>query len=192
MANAVITPKGRVSYPYVYDRAQKMQRGPDGEPQYEWRCELIFPADADLSALKKLVRETAERKWGDKIPKGLRNPIRECAEKDGASYATGKWFINMKSDRVAPQVVDQARQPIPKESGRFYAGCWARASVTAYAYDVSGNRGVSFRLVALQKLDDAEPFGDGVNFDAQSDFDVVEGFEATAPESSDVSDDIFA
>ena len=42
---------------------------------------------------------------------------------------------------------------------RFYAGCWARASVRAHAYDTKGNKGVSFYLNNLQFVGDDEPLG---------------------------------
>lgn len=186
MAEVVITPKGRVSYAYVFDPAKKQN-----SDQTEWRCSLIFDDKADLSALKKIVHEAVKNKWGDNPPKGLRNPIRENDEKsDKAGYDIPGHYINTKTDRAAPKIVDQARELITKESGRFYSGCYARASVTAYAYDSHGNRGVAFNLIAMQKLDDGEPLADFVQFDATSDFEAVEGFEATA--AGDVDDSIFS
>ena len=41
----------------------------------------------------------------------------------------------------------------------FYAGCYARAAITAFGYDRKGNKGVSFSLMHIQKVKDGEPFG---------------------------------
>ena len=43
-----------------------------------------------------------------------------------------------------------------EDPAQIYAGCKVRASLRAYAYDVSGNKGVAFSLGNLQKLADGE------------------------------------
>ena len=45
------------------------------------------------------------------------------------------------------------------EEKDFYPGCYARATVRAFAYDQAGNRGVAFGLQNIQKLADGEPLG---------------------------------
>jgi hypothetical protein len=48
-------------------------------------------------------------------------------------------------------------KPTPiDDTNAIYAGCRVRASLRAYAYDVSGNKGVAFSLGNLQKLADGD------------------------------------
>ena len=74
-----------------------------------------------------------------------------------AGHEEGAIFMNLRSTQ-RPGVVDQNVQDILDES-QFYAGCIARASINAYAYDQKGNRGVAFGLANIQKVRDGEPLG---------------------------------
>jgi hypothetical protein len=60
----------------------------------------------------------------------------------------------------------------------FYAGCYARATVTAYGYDRAGNIGVSFGLQGVQKLRDGEAFNGRKPVEEQ--FEALDG-EVSAP-----------
>ena len=175
MSRTIKTPAGRVSYPAVFKPREPMDKKSGAEPNYE--VTLIFPKGADLSELTKLAEEAARLKWGDKIPKPCRNPIRNQSEKfkkddegnpledengvlvlqDG--YEHGGKFIIARNKRK-PFVVgpDQALSPITDES-EFYGGVWAHAAVSAMAYDTPGNRGVRFNLKGVQKIKDDEAFG---------------------------------
>lgn len=159
MANTM-TPEFRVSYPHVF----KPQKN-DLSGEMEYSLVALFPKGADLSKLKEAAQQAIVDKWGadkSKWPSNLRSPFRDQGErkKDGvlpAGYEEGAVFINMKS-KQKPGVVDQNVQDIIDET-QFYAGCWARATVRAYAYDQKGNRGVAFGLRNIQKLRDGEPLG---------------------------------
>jgi len=150
----VITPVARLSYPYLFRKAEGLN---GGEGKYQ--CELIFEPDADLSELKKAVEQAAKDRWGDKIPKNLKSPFRngdtDRAEKDG--YA-GNTFIGARSKDKPGVVVGRDRRP-PYEESEVYGGCYVKASVTAFAYDSAGNKGVSFALNNVWKLRDGDPFG---------------------------------
>lgn len=149
----------------------------------EYSLQALFPAGADLTSLKNAAQAAIVEKWGEdknKWPKGLRTPFRDQGDKkkeneDGSvylpdGYVEGAIYLNLKSQN-RPGVVDENVQPIMEESV-FYAGCWARASVTAYAYDQAGNRGVSFGLNNIQKVGD----GDALSYrtKAEDDFKPVE------------------
>jgi len=162
MAN-VTTPKFRVSYPKVFKPEVNKLSG-----KTEYSVVALFDKGADLSALKAAAKQAVIDKWGPdpaKHPKNLKSPFRDQAEKakevDGkrilpAGHTEGAIFMNLKSTQ-RPGVVDQNVQPILDES-TFYAGCYARASVSCYAYDQAGNRGVSFGLSNIQKMAEGEPF----------------------------------
>ena len=160
------TPEFRVSFPKIF----KPEAGMNGEGPAYYSLVMLFPKDADLSILKAAAAQAAKEKWGDKKPANLRSPFRDGDEKELDGYA-GCIYITAKS-KDKPGLVDGARVKIV-EPEAFYAGCYARATLSCYAYDQNGNRGVSFGLQNIQKLRDGEPFGSKRK--AEDDFDAVEG-----------------
>lgn len=186
----MLTPKFRVSFPTVFKpRLNKLNN------QEEYGLVALFEKGEDLSGLKAAVIEACEKKWGPdkkKWPKNLRNPLRDQADKakdiDGKQvlppgHEEGAFFLNLKS-KQRPQVVDQNVQDIIDQSD-FYPGCYARASVQAYAYDHAGNRGVAFGLNNIQKVADGEPFGGKTN--ATDDFSAIAGAKG-AETAADIFD----
>lgn len=186
----VLTPKFRVSYPHVFKpQLNKLNN------KEEYSVQALFKKGEDLSVLINAVKQAATEKWGswEKRPKNFRSPFRDQAdrgkEENGkislpAGHEAGAIFITLKS-KERPGLVDQKVQDIIEETD-FYAGCYARAKVTVYAYSQAGNNGVAFGLQNLQKWGDGEPLGNRLR--AQDDFEVIEGAE----ESLNSSEDIFA
>lgn len=159
MARKVITPEATFSYPHLF-RPQAAQEG--GKEKYS--LTLVFDEGADLKELKAAAVEAAQEKWGDKaksmIQKGqLRFPFRDDGEEKG--YPEGSIFINARSDR-RPGVVSIIPDPqtgkpmVIDDEEQIYPGVIGRASLTAFGYDVSGNKGVSFALNNVQKIRDGE------------------------------------
>lgn len=149
----VMTPKFRASFANVFRPGKAMEEG--GEPKYG--VMMLFEKGADLSPLKKAAEQAVADKWGadkSKWPKNLRSPFRDQGEKDGEAYVAGAFFITATS-KQKPGLVNAQNQPIIDES-EFYSGCYARATVRAFAYDKAGNRGVAFGLQNIQKLADGE------------------------------------
>lgn len=163
MAN-INTPVFRVSYPNVFKPKRNDLNGKD-----EFSIVCLFKKGENLDKLKAAAQKAITDKWGSdkaKWPSNLRSPFRDQAERakevDGkrilpAGHEEGAIFLNLKSSQ-RPGVVDQNVQDIINEAD-FYAGCYAIASVNAYAYDQKGNRGVSFGLGNIQKVRDGEPLG---------------------------------
>jgi len=154
MSDNVKTPEFRMSFVNVF---QPRATNPDGTGEKKYSLVMLFPKGADLSALKADVARVSKEKWGDKIPKGLRNPLKEVDPEERDEYQPGMVRVSATS-KQKPGLVDAKVQPIIDES-EIYSGCWGRASVRAFAYDVNGNRGVSFGLQNLQKTRDDAPFG---------------------------------
>ena len=173
---SVVTPEFKMSYPNLFTPRMNDLNGKE-----EYSVVALFPKGADLSALKKAAEAAVIEKWGTdktKWPKPLKTPFRDQAEreKDGAlppGHEAGAIFMNLKS-KQKPQVVDQNVQPI-LDTAEVYAGCIAKASVNAYAYDQKGNRGVAFGLGNIQKVRDGDPLGGRTR--AQDDFKAIEGSE---------------
>ena len=58
----------------------------------------------------------------------------------------------------APGIVDADRNPILTRS-EVYSGVYGRASISFYAFNSSGNKGIACGLNNLQKIRDGEPLG---------------------------------
>jgi hypothetical protein len=179
MSDNLKTPKARLSFPSLFQA-----RGFNGQ-EAKYSATLIFDAAAqatpEFQRMKAAAGAAVKEKWGDKAPSNLRNPIRKCSEKDSydAPEFDGCVFINV-STKQKPGVVDEKVQPIVEE-GEIYGGCYVRASLSVYAYDQSGNKGVSFGLRNIQKVGDGEAFGGRTR--AEDDFTPVD-----ASASADVDD----
>lgn len=150
----VMTPKFRVSFPEVFE-AKAFE-----DQAAKFSIQMLFDKKEDLSKLKNAVKAAVKDKWGDTAPKGIVLPFKDGDEKDLEGYE-GKIVVGASS-KFKPQVLDQKAQEILAQND-FYAGCFARALISAYAWEYKkGNsvlkRGVSFNLIAVQKLADGESF----------------------------------
>jgi hypothetical protein len=164
----VITPKFRVSYPYIFRPNTPMQQGQ--EPKFS--ITMLFDKSADLTALKAEAMRAGKEKWGEDVskwPKNWRNPFRDQGEKEVEGYEKGAMFITATS-KQRPGLVDASVSDIIEER-LFYPGCYARASVRAFAYDNKGNKGISFGLQHVQKLGEGQPLGGRTT--PQADFEPV-------------------
>ncbi len=160
----VITPKGRLSYPHLFE-----PQIPPGQTDPVYSCTIVFEDGTDLADLEKVAKDVGVEKWGAKYAEALkagkiRLPFRTDGEEKG--YPAGSTFINIKS-KAAPGVVSIYPGPDGKpkridDPSEVYAGCYVRASLRAFAYDVNGNRGISFALNNIQKV------ADGTRLDGRS------------------------
>lgn len=179
MTNKVITPVGRASFPNLMKPKLNEMSG-----KSEYSVDILFDKKTDLTKLKELLEKTIKEKWGTKVPKVLNNPIKDGdgTKNNGEPYNPeyhGHYFITVKNTRK-PGVVDSQNQDILTEE-EIYGGCFIRASVNAYAYDRSGNRGVSLSLNNVQKVKDGDAFG-AARAAAADEFDVIDD-EADNPDN---------
>ncbi len=174
----VTTPKFRVSFPAVF--APKSYKG--GKLTYS--IVMLFDkklvAEGKLNDLQNLIKASALDKWGEVPPSVIEMDEDTCPFNDGdkKSYDgyEGTYHVRAAS-MYKPAVVDtgDARKGIEPQAildeQEIYAGCYARASVTAFTWEAMGRKGVSFGLQNIQKLADGEPFsGRG---DPTADFDPI-------------------
>ena len=185
----VITPQFRLSYPHLFTPQTNKLSGKE-----EYTCTALFAKGADLAVLKEAAKQATIDKWGPdpkKWPKNLRTPFRDQGDMekeldDGTKVMPtgcekGAVYLRMKAYKQ-PGIVDQKRQPILAEDD-LYPGCWARASVNAYAYEQAGNCGISFWLNNLQKCKDDAPFSGRPKAEDE--------FSAIADDSTSDGDSIF-
>lgn len=164
----VITDEVRLSYANLFE-AKSIQ---GSKPKYS--VSLIIPKSdkvtlAKIEAAIDAAIEAGTAKFGGKRPNkaALKLPLRDGdTERDDEAYANSM-FVNANST-TPPQVVDESLAPILDRS-QVYSGCYARASITFYAFNTNGNKGIACGLGNIQKIRDGEPLGGG-HISAEEDF----------------------
>jgi hypothetical protein len=153
----VVTGKVRFSYAHVFT-PQASQEG--GTPKYS--VSIIIPK-SDKETIEKINKAIEQAKeenkavWGGTVPKGLKGGLRDGdEEKDDPAYANS-YFINANSSQK-PGVVDADLNAI-LDASEFYSGCFGRASISFFAYNSNGSKGVGCGLNNVQKLEDGEKLG---------------------------------
>lgn len=182
----VITgPHTRFSYANVWEA--KSING--GSPKFS--VSLIIPKSDTKTVEKIKAAIEAAYKEGESKLKGngrsvpalstIKNPLRDgdTERPDDEAYANS-YFINANS-ATAPGIVDANCSPILERS-EVYSGVYGRASISFYAFNSNGNKGIACGLNNLQKLRDGEPLGGKTR--AEDDF-------ATEAEATPSSDDDF-
>lgn len=153
----VVTGKVRFCYVNVFEPTA-MNEG--DTPKYNI-CILIPKSDtATIDKIKKAIeaaKEAGKAKLADKngrIPTNLKLPLRDGDEErpDDPAFED-HYFINANSMRQ-PSIVDRSLNPIMSRD-EFYSGCYGRASINFYAFNVS-SKGIAAGLNNLQKLEDGE------------------------------------
>ena len=148
----------RLSYANIWE--PKSING--GKEKYS--VSLIIPKSdtKTVTAIEKAIDAAIEEgigKFGGEKPNkvALKLPLRDGdLEKDDVNYKDA-YFINANSI-TAPQIVDKQVQPI-LDQAEVYSGCYARVSISFYAFNTNGNRGVACGLGNIQKIRDGEPLG---------------------------------
>ena len=165
----VITGKVRFCYVNVFEPTA-MNEG--DTPKYNI-CILISKDDvATVDKINKAVaaaKEAGKAKLVDKngrIPANLKLPMRDGdVERPDDPAFENCYFINANSLRQ-PSIVDRHLNPILSRD-EFYSGCYGRASINFYAFNVT-SKGIAAGLNNLQKLEDGEALTGGST--AEEDF----------------------
>ncbi len=147
------TPVARTSYAFVFEPRETQS----GDMKYSI-C-LLFKKDkiADWKPVVQAIANAAAKKFGEDInkwPKTLKCPMRDGdEERDGKEYE-GSIFLNA-GNKNKPNIVDRALDPI-MSTEEFYSGCYARASLSFYPFDIKGNKGVGSGLNNLLFWEDGD------------------------------------
>ena len=157
MENSTKVVTGRVRFSYANVFEPKSVNG--GDEKYS--VSLIIPKSdkktiSDIKSAIEQAKKDGATKFGGKAPANLKLPLRD-GDVDRADDETYKdsYFVNANS-KDRPGVVDKNVKAILDQT-EFYSGCYGRASITFYAFNQNGSRGVACYLQNLQKLADGEP-----------------------------------
>lgn len=158
----VITGITRLSY--VNLNAPKSING--GEARYSASVLIPKTDTATLTKIKNAVEAAytegaAKLKGTSKsIPalSALKTPLRDgdAERPDDPAYA-GHYFLNA-NNKEKPGVVDKNRDKII-DNAELYSGIYARCSLSFFAFNSNGNKGIACALNHVQKIRDGEPLG---------------------------------
>lgn|ERR1700726_667320 len=180
----LITPPFRVSFPDVF--VKRVFEG-QSEDNARYSCAALF-SGFEVQNGRTLIRVPAE--WSDKDKEkwnaivqacnkvaqdAFKKPMKELdravyklpfhrgEEKEYDGYGAGVVYFTMSAKNRRPQIIAKDGTTIITQGGpdEFYAGCYARASVTPFSFNNKG-KGIALGLNNLQKL------GDGPRLDAFS------------------------
>ena len=153
----------RWSYANVWN-PKAMAEG--AKPKYS--VSLIIPKSDTVTIQKikaaiKAAYEEGQSKLkgnGKSVPPlaAIKTPLRDgdVERPDDEAYHNA-YFVNANSP-TAPGIVDADRQPII-DTSEVYSGVYGRASISFYAFNSNGNKGIACGLNNLQKIADGEPLG---------------------------------
>jgi len=152
----------RASYAYVFEP----QVPRDGKGEAKYQVTMLVPKSdtatyqAMQAEISRALQEGVQKVFGGQMPARPKTPlydgdgVKDSGEPFGEE-CRGHWVVRASS-RNRPAVVDREIRPIIDPSG-FYSGCYARATVSFYAFNQNGNRGVGCGLNSIQKIADGEP-----------------------------------
>jgi len=128
--------------------------------------------DPFVEQLKATIQDAAEREFGDKLPAGFNNPLKDGDANNKDQFA-GKMYATFKSTRK-PGCVDAKNLELP-ESVVIMSGDEVRVAAAAKGYN-GAQKGVSLYLDIVKLISKNNGGGGGGN--AASLFGVDEGFSA--------------
>lgn len=162
MANTNVSTKvvtGEVRFSYVNVFEPKSINGSDEKYSVSL---LIDKRDTKtIEAIERAIeaaKQAGVAKFGGKIPPMLKLPLRDgdVERPDDENYA-GKMFVNANC-KTKPGLIEKNGMEII-DTTEFYSGCYGKASVTFYAFNSNGNKGIACGLNNIMKTRDGEPLG---------------------------------
>lgn len=149
---------------------------PDTGSEYsdnKYKTTISFSKDDPvIQQLKAVIKDAAQREFGDKIPANFHNPLKD-GDASGKEQYAGKVFMTMKSTRQ-PTLVDSKNFELPS-SVAIMSGDTIRVAGAAKAYN-GAQKGVSLYLDMVKLI--AKNNAAGGPATATSVFGDDEGFTA--------------
>jgi ssDNA-binding protein len=189
---SLILPKAILSYPWI-DSAQPVGDDADAGAKPKFGGVFVFtPAvladpkeKARYDALVAAAVAAIDEKWPGKRDALLKSEnFKKGFRKDAKpGYPEGSIWISARSDRKPSAVYSYedpnkpgkpAQVPADKIKETFFAGAIVRASVSVFAFDKKGNKGVSFGLNNIQFLKAGERLDNRVAAEDEFDVDLTE------------------
>ncbi|MBQ6488264.1 MAG: DUF2815 family protein [Solobacterium sp.] len=173
MAKPIVTIIGPVTlwYQHLIQPAESM----NGQMKFSTMALLPKTDKQSLDKLSAAYAECAAARWGTKRPAGIRKPLRDGSEKEdvGPEY----YFLNTSSNRK-PKLYGMDRRELT-DTSKIHSGNKGYLVLSPYAYDNSGNRGVSFGLSGFILTEEGE------NLESVDTDEIFEGLPVQQQEQQD-------
>lgn len=159
----------RLAFPNIFTPGKVAK--PTDTPYYS-AVIPIDPKSKNHQKLEEAIETVAKEKFGAKADTILAR-VRKSGDcfyvhepktnKNGEEYAGFEGMYHFRtSNTQRPVIVDRTGRPVTAEEGLFYAGCVVNVQIDVWFQDNAHARRVNGKLLALQFVKDAEPFGGGV------------------------------
>lgn len=165
VATQITTGKVRFSYVHVFEPRSV---GENDKPKYS--VTLLIPKEDKATMAKiKAAIEVAKANWSSAhngAPAPQKTVLHDgdgTRSSDGQPFGTeckGHYVLTASSARK-PVIVYPDKTPLT-EPTELYSGCYGKAIINFYCYEVPGNKGISAGLNGIMFLDDGEPLAGGV------------------------------
>lgn len=165
----LVTPAGRVSFPKVF----KAEAFEDQQPKFS--CILLFDKKKmDITEIRKALLLALKTQWpkykdlelGEEWPEEILNPISDGDKKKDLDGYKGMWVV-AASNKLRPRLVkkvDGEIIDIEEGTDEFYAGCYARMDVRAYAWEFKSKKGTVLKRGVSLSLENVLKTGEGPRF----------------------------
>lgn len=188
----IITPVFRVSFPHVFvpqDAMSEEGKAKFGvmavftpgefspEDKTRWQAMIGIANDAAMKKFKKALKE---------LPPNFKKPFHRGDEKAEYGFTDQMIFTNITS-HIKPGIVASDGKTKITDDQAFYPGCYARASVNAFAFDKKGGKGVAFGLNNLMFVKDGERLDNRV--EAEKEFEDFADPNAASSVGGGLTDD---
>ena len=175
-AQRFVTPEFRANYCYLDEKKQPPAASEGGSQNPYWCLTLALPKDHPFwDELDERIQIALEAKFGSKLPKKWRSPVRDGDEGENEDFH-GCNMIELKSPKRKPGVKvynpDGANTDVVDYDEEIYSGMECIATARVGAYD-NVSKGVGIYLNNVLKVADGERFAGSVT-SAEEDF---EGFK---------------
>lgn len=140
----------------------------DDAGKTKYSCALIIDKSdkASMDAINGILKEMeADVKAANKgkLPPRWKSPIRDGDEEkpDDEVYA-GKIWLNCSSKNKPSLFKKVSGEVVPIDSeDEMYSGCYVKAKINFFTFDVDGNKGIGVGLLGLFKWKDGEKLSGG-------------------------------
>lgn len=181
-ADTSVKVAARLSYAKVHEGQGEKETDAKGKEYTKYSCALIIDKNdkASIAAIEGVIKEMeAGIKAANKgkLPPRWKTPIRDGdSEKEGDPVYMNAIWLNA-STRTKPAIFKKVGGEVVevKSEEEVYSGCYVKAKINFFTFDVDGNKGIGVGLQGLFKTKDGERLsGGGASADDFADDDTEE------------------
>lgn len=158
----------RLAFAKVHEGQGEPETDAKGKPYTKYSCALIISKDdkASMAIIENVLKDMeAGIKAANKgkLPPRWKSPIRDGdAEREGQPEYENAIWLNA-STKTKPAIFKKVAGEVVevKSEEEVYSGCYVKAKINFFTFDVDGNKGIGVGLLGLFKTKDGERLAGG-------------------------------